>query len=82
MVGEEHHVAMHGSYMNHGKGPPPTMQHVQPTSMSVTWPRGYGTSNLAAMPPPNMMPPVHVSLRASHQQISADASRAVGAGAF
>ena len=81
LAGEEHHFTMHGSYMHHGKGPAPMMQPVHPTSMSVTWPRGYGGGGLTAMPPPNvMMPPVPVSLRGSQQQISADAKGAVGSG--
>ena len=42
LAGEDHHFPLHGSYMHHGMGPPPTMQHVHPTSMSVTWPKAYG----------------------------------------
>ena len=87
MAGEEYHLSMHGSYMHHGKGAPPMMQPMHPASMSVTWPRGHqGGSMLGAVPPPappimSMMNPSPVSLRASQQQqISADASRAVGAG--
>ena len=87
MAGEERHLSMHGSYMHHGKGPSPVMQPVPPTSMSVTWPRGYGGTMLGAVPPPHapamisMMNPNPVSLRASQQQqISADVSKAVGAG--
>ena len=76
-------MATHGGYLHHGKGLPPTMQPPShSTSMSVTWPRGYAGTTLAAVPPPSMVPPSHVSLRASHQQISADASRAVGAGEY
>ena len=90
MAGEERHL-MHGSYMYHGKGPVPMMQPVPgPASMSVTWPRGYGGSMLGGgggAPPPHaptmmsMMNSNPVSLRASQQQqISADVSKAVGAG--
>ena len=87
MAGDERHL-MHGSYMHHGKRPAPVMQPVQPASMSVTWPRGYGGTMLGAVPPPphgphmmSMMNPNQVSLRASQQQqISADISKAVGAG--
>ena len=91
MAGEERHL-MHGSYMHHGKGPAPMMQPVPgPASMSVTWPRGYGGSMLGGggAPPPHapttcmmsMMNSNPVSLRASQQQqISADVSKAVGAG--
>ena len=88
MAGEERHLSMHGSYMHHGKGPAPMMQPVPPASMSVTWPRGYGGSMLGAVPGAphapamlSMMNPNPVSLRASQQQqISADVSKAVGAG--
>ena len=87
MAGEERHLSMHGSYMHHGKGPAPAMQPVPPASMSVTWPRGYGGTVLGTVPPPHappmmsMMNPNPVSLRASQQQqISADVSKAVGAG--
>ena len=86
MAGEERHL-MHGSYMHHGKGPAPVMQPVPPASMSVTWPRGYGGTMLGAVPPPNAPPMMSmmnsnpVSLRApQQQQISADVSKAVGAG--
>ena len=86
MAGEERHL-MHGSYMHHGKGPAPVMQPVPPASMSVTWPRGYGGTMLGAVPPPHASPMMStmnsnpVSLRASQQQqISADVSKAVGAG--
>ena len=89
MAGKERHL-MHGSYIHHGKGPAPVMQPVPgPASMSVTWPRGYGGSSMlgGGGPPlhaPTMMSMMNsnpVSLRASQQQqISADVSRAVGAG--
>lgn len=88
VAGEEGHVSVHGSYMNHGKGPASMMQPVLPASMSVTWPRGYGGNIMGAVPHQPCAPTVMsmmnsnpVSLRASQQsQISADVSTAVGAG--